>query len=240
MNQSKGKLLQCHAVESGYGASKVLFGVDFTVHAGEVVGLLGRNGMGKSTLIKTILGVLPTLGGEISFDGHSVQGKKTYELAQLGIAVVPEGRRCFGNLTVDEHLKAFSALRNASISPWSRDELYELFPRLKERMLHLGRELSGGEQQMLAIARALSTNPKLLILDEATEGLAPIIRSEIWACLAKLRSDSQTIVIVDKYLDELMALADRHMILEKGKAVWSGTSAELGADRGLWARYLGV
>lgn len=240
MTRSSNSLLFCQALEAGYGASQVLFDVNLDVATGEVIALLGRNGMGKSTLIKTILGLLPTSAGEIRFEGQLINDKAPDELARLGIAIVPEGRHCFKNLTVHEHLVAFSAVRNGSLAPWDCDSIYELFPRLKERRKNLGHELSGGEQQMLAIARALSTNPKLLILDEATEGLAPIIRTEIWACLKKLRYESQTILVVDKYINELIGLADRHVILERGRTVWQGNSIELAANRELWTRYLGV
>ncbi|CFV98613.1 high-affinity branched-chain amino acid transport ATP-binding protein [Bordetella pertussis] len=213
-------MLNVNAVESGYGASQVLFGVDLEIGAGQVVTLLGRNGMGKTTLLRTLFGQLPL---------------------RAGLAIVPEGHQCFPNLTVREHLTAFVAARNPSIGqPWTPQRVFELFPRLGERAGNMGNQLSGGEQQMLAIGRALVTNPRLLILDEATEGLAPKIREEIWTCLARLREAGQTILVIDKYVERLLGLADRHVILERGKVVWKGDSAALDADRGLWERYLGV
>lgn len=233
-------LLSCKNLNAGYGASQVLFDVGFTIHAGETVTLLGRNGMGKSTTIKSIMGDLRSKSGEIHFNGRPVQSLKADAIARLGIAIVPEGRLCFPNLTVREHLLAFADQRNGRADGWDIERIYALFPRLKERSSHMGNQLSGGEQQMLAIGRALSTNPRLLILDEATEGLAPVIRDEIWACLAKLRQEGQTTLIVDKYLEKLLALADRHVILERGRVVWEGSSAGLLHDRSLWSRYLGV
>ena len=233
---SAGTLLQCEGIHGGYGRSEVLFGVDFAIRAGEVVGLLGRNGMGKSTTIKHVLGVLRPRLGQIRFNGQRIDTVPTDAIARLGVAVVPEGRQCFPNLTVKEHLLAF-ARRGG---PWTVERLFELFPRLAERRGHFGNQLSGGEQQMLAISRALSTQPRLLILDEATEGLAPLIREEIWRCLSLLRAQGQTTLVVDKYLDRLIALADRHVILERGAVVWQGSSHALAEERSLWSRYLGV
>ena len=233
-------LLRCRGLEAGYGASRVLFGLDFDICAGEVVALLGRNGMGKSTTIRTIVGGLRPQRGEIVFDGRPIHAERADAIARLGVAIVPEGRQCFPNLTVHEHLVAFAARRNGVAEPWTPARLYALFPRLGERAGHLGNQLSGGEQQMLAIARALSTNPRLLILDEATEGLAPVIREEIWRCLALLKAQGQTTLVVDKYVDKLLALADRNLILERGRIAWQGSSAELDARRELWGRYLGV
>ncbi|MBU4609432.1 ABC transporter ATP-binding protein [Achromobacter sp. GG226] len=233
-------MLSCRRLEAGYGASQVLFGLDFDIHAGEMLTLLGRNGMGKSTTIKTLVGGLRAKGGEIQFAGKPVHAARPDVIARLGMAIVPEGRQCFPNLSVQEHLVAFADHRNGLKDGWTLARLYELFPRLKERAGNMGNQLSGGEQQMLAIARALSTNPRLLILDEATEGLAPVIREEIWDCLARLRAEGQTTLVVDKYVERLVRLADRHVILERGRIAWSGTSAELDADRGLWQRYLGV
>jgi branched-chain amino acid transport system ATP-binding protein len=229
-------LLDCERIHGGYGASQVLFGVDFSVRVGEVVGLLGRNGMGKSTTIKHLFGVLRPRQGEIRFNGQRIDRQRTDAIARLGLALVPEGRQCFPNLTVKEHLVAFARARG----PWTLERLFELFPRLSERRGHFGNQLSGGEQQMLAIARALSTQPRLLVLDEATEGLAPLVREEIWRCLAQLRSQGQTTLVVDKYVDRLLTLADRHLILERGAVVWQGTSQSLASDRSLWSRYLGV
>jgi len=233
-------LLRCRRLEAGYGASRVLFGLDFDIRAGEVVALLGRNGMGKSTTIRTIVGGLRPQRGEIVFDGRPIHAERADAIARLGVAIVPEGRQCFPNLTVHEHLVAFAACRNGVAEPWTPARLYALFPRLAERAGHLGNQLSGGEQQMLAIARALSTNPRLLILDEATEGLAPVIREEIWRCLALLKAQGQTTLVVDKYVDKLLPLADHNLILERGRIAWQGSSAELDARRELWGRYLGV
>jgi branched-chain amino acid transport system ATP-binding protein len=233
-------LLRCRGLEAGYGVSQVLFGLDFDIHAGEVVALLGRNGMGKSTTIRTLVGGLRVQRGEIHFDGRAIHGARADVIARLGVALVPEGRQCFPNLTVREHLVAFADHRNGVAEPWTLARLYALFPRLAERAGHMGNQLSGGEQQMLAIARALSTNPRLLILDEATEGLAPVIRDEIWRCLALLKAQGQTTLVVDKYIEKLLPLADRNLILERGRIAWQGTSAELDARRELWARYLGV
>ena len=233
-------LLSCRGLEAGYGASQVLFGLDFDIQPGEVVALLGRNGMGKSTTIKAVVGGLCPQRGEILFDGKPIQGARADLIARLGVALVPEGRQCFPNLTVREHLVAFADRRNGAAEPWTLARLYALFPRLAERAGHMGNQLSGGEQQMLAIARALSTNPRLLILDEATEGLAPVIRDEIWRCLALLKAQGQTTLVVDKYIEKLLPLADRNLILERGRIAWQGTSAELDARRELWMRYLGV
>ena len=233
-------LLRCRRLEAGYGASRVLFGLDFDIRAGEVVALLGRNGMGKSTTIRTIVGGLRPQRGEIVFDGRPIHAERADAIARLGVAIVPEGRQCFPNLTVHEHLVAFAACRNGVAEPWTPARLYALFPRLAERAGHLGNQLSGGEQQMLAIARALSTNPRLLILDEPTEGLAPVIREEIWRCLALLKAQGQTTLVVDKYVDKLLPLADHNLILERGRIAWQGSSAELDARRELWGRYLGV
>ncbi|MDQ1760852.1 ABC transporter ATP-binding protein [Achromobacter sp. K91] len=234
-------MLTIESAKSGYGASQVLFGVDLQIGAGQVVTLLGRNGMGKTTLLRTLLGQLPLRGGKIQFAGQDISGWSPDRIARVGMAIVPEGRQCFPNLTVREHLTAFVASRNPDIGePWTPERVFELFPRLHERARNMGNQLSGGEQQMLAIGRALVTNPRLLILDEATEGLAPKIREEIWNCLARLRQAGQTILVIDKYVERLLSLADRHVILERGKVVWTGDSQALDADRGLWERYLGV
>jgi branched-chain amino acid transport system ATP-binding protein len=233
-------LLQARGLAAGYGASQVLFGIDLAVGQGEVVALLGRNGMGKSTLLKTIAGALRPRGGAVHFAGRDTAARDADATARDGLAIVPEGRHCFPNLSVREHLLAFADRRNGGADPWTLARLYALFPRLQEREHHLGHQLSGGEQQMLAIARALSTNPRLLILDEATEGLAPVIREEIWRCLRTLKAAGQTILVVDKYVHRLMDLADRHLILERGRVVWEGGSAALAADRSLWTRYLTV
>jgi branched-chain amino acid transport system ATP-binding protein len=234
-------MLHAHHIQSGYGQSQVLFDVSLEIQRGEVVALLGRNGMGKSTLVRTLFGQLPLTAGTLSFEGESIAGWASDRIARLGLAIVPEGRQCFPNLTVREHLTAFAAHRNPEINePWNVEKVFEIFPRLRERARNLGNQLSGGEQQMLAIGRALVTNPKLLVLDEATEGLAPLVREEIWQCLARLRESGQTILVIDKYVERLLKLADRHVILERGTVVWQGSSAELDAQRDLWTRYLGV
>lgn len=234
-------MLHARHIQSGYGQSQVLFDVSLEIQRGEVVALLGRNGMGKSTLVRTLFGQLPLTAGTLSFEGESIAGWASDRIARLGLAIVPEGRQCFPNLTVREHLTAFAAHRNPEIhDPWDVEKVFEIFPRLRERARNMGNQLSGGEQQMLAIGRALVTNPKLLVLDEATEGLAPLVREEIWQCLARLRESGQTILVIDKYVERLLRLADRHVILERGTVVWQGNSAELDAQRDLWTRYLGV
>ena len=232
-------MLAVRDLKAGYGPSQVLFGIDFDVVKGEVVALLGRNGMGKSTTIKTVMGLLSLRGGDVLIRGQSIQGIPAYRIARMGLGLVPEGRRVFPTLTVEENLVATA--RPGLKSPrWTLLQIYQLFPRLEERRRHLGGKLSGGEQQMLAVGRALMTNPELLILDEATEGLAPLIRDQIWAAIASLKSEGQAILVVDKNLDALLKLADRHVIVEKGKTVWVGTSEALTADAGARLRYLGV
>ena len=233
-------LLQAQGLRAAYGASQVLFGIDFEIRAGEVMGLLGRNGMGKTTLIRSLLGVKSPQAGSVRFEGAEITGHSSDRIARLGLAVVPEGRQVFPNLSVDEHLTAFANQRHARGTPWTPASVYALFPRLAERKKNMGNQLSGGEQQMLAIGRALVTNPKLLIFDEATEGLAPMIREEIWRCIEQLRQAGQTLIVVDKYVSRLVRIADRHIILEKGRIAWQGSSQALGADQGLWHRYLGV
>ncbi len=233
-------LLSVRGLEVAYGPSQVLFGIDLAMQAGEVVGLLGRNGMGKTTLIRALIGQLAHKAGEVRFAGQTLHSPGSDRIARLGVAVVPEGRQVFPNLSVHEHLSAFAANRSGAAQPWDASRVYRLFPRLAERRDNLGNQLSGGEQQMLAIGRALVTNPRLLILDEATEGLAPLIREEIWACLAALRSSGQTILVVDKYVNRLIGLADRHVILSRGRVAWSGSSAALDADRTLWSTYLSL
>jgi len=232
-------MLSVRHLQASYGAAQVLFDISFDVDTGEVVTLLGRNGMGKTTTIKSIMGLLRPCGGEIRFNGAVVTGNAPYRIAQTGIGLVPEGRQIFPTLTVEENLVATAASRNG-VRRWSLDAVYELFPRLKERRDNLGTQLSGGEQQMLAIGRALMTNPKLLILDEATEGLAPLIRAEIWSCLKRLRGERQSILVIDKNVDVLASFADRHVVIEKGRSVWTGTSAQLLADPSIKERYLHV
>ena len=233
-------LLEVRALEVAYGPSQVLFGIDLAMAEGESATLLGRNGMGKTTTLRAICGLEPLKGGSIRFAGERIDGWRPDRIGRAGIALVPEGRQCFPNLTVDEHLVAFFANRRGVGEAWTPARVYELFPRLKERSKNLGNQLSGGEQQMLAIGRALVTNPRLLILDEATEGLAPLVREEIWACLARLQAAGQSILVIDKYVEKLIALADHHTIIERGAVVWQGSSAALDADHGIWHRYLGI
>jgi len=233
-------LLNIEGLHAGYGASEVLFGIDLSVGSGEIVGLLGRNGMGKTTLVRALMGQLRPRAGRIEFAGRSIVGLAPNRVARAGIALVPEGRQVFPNLNVAEHLDAFERPSPDGSRDWGADRVYTLFPALAERRRHLGNQLSGGEQQMLAIGRALVTNPKLLVLDEATEGLAPLVRNEIWRALAELRSAGLAMIVIDKYVQRLIEIGDRHCILEKGRNVWHGTSTALAADRGLWHRYLGV
>ncbi|HZP99933.1 MAG TPA: ABC transporter ATP-binding protein [Reyranella sp.] len=233
-------MLRVQGLEAFYGASQALFGMEFAVAAGEVVTLMGRNGMGKTTTVHAIMGVLPRRRGSIEFDGKRLDQLPAFRIARLGLGLVPEGRQIFLNLSVRENLVAAAANRSARPSPWSLKRVFDFFPRLAERQGNRGNQLSGGEQQMLAIGRALMTNPRLLILDEATEGLAPLIRQEIWWCLARLKSEGQAILLIDKNVGALIALADRHHIVEKGRVVWSGTSTELARDIDLQHRYLGV
>ena len=234
-------MLHLHDIESGYGAGQVLFGVSLSVPAGHVVSLMGRNGMGKTTTIRTIMGQLPLTAGRISRFGNAQPDQLPFQIARLGIGLVPEGRQIFSNLDVTENLKTFyRPPRDGGGSHWHYERVLDLFPRLAERRDHAGNHLSGGEQQMLAIGRALMTNPKLLILDEATEGLAPIIRTQIWDCLATLKAEGQSILIIDKNVKAIARLADHHYILDKGRVVWNGDSEALLATEGLTARYLGV
>ena len=233
-------LLEIGGLEVAYGPSQVLFGLDLELAEGEAATLLGRNGMGKTTALRAICGLQPVKGGTIRFAGERIDGWRPDRIGRAGIALVPEGRQCFPNLTVDEHLVAFLANRRRQPEPWTPGRVYDLFPRLRERARNLGNQLSGGEQQMLAIGRALVTNPRLLILDEATEGLAPLVREEIWTCLARLRAAGQSILVVDKYVERLIELADHHTLIERGRVVWHGTSAALDADHGIWQRFLGI
>jgi branched-chain amino acid transport system ATP-binding protein len=231
-------MLSVEHLQAAYGPAQVLFDITFRIGAGEVVALLGRNGMGKTTTIRTIMGLLPACGGSVVFEGVSLIGLPPYRIAQAGLGLVPEGRQIFPTLTVEENLIATAASR---FTPrWTLDRVYDFFPQLAERRRHLGNELSGGEQQMLAIGRALMTNPKLLILDEATEGLAPLLRHQIWTSLGRLKEEGQAVLIVDKHLDALAKLADRHAIIENGQVVWTGTSATLAADPSIAQRYLQV
>ena len=234
-------MLHLHDIESGYGAGQVLFGVSLSVPAGRVVSLMGRNGMGKTTTIRTIMGQLPLTAGRISRFGNDQPDQLPFQIARLGLGLVPEGRQIFSNLDVTENLKTFyRPPRDGGGSHWHYERVLDLFPRLAERRDHAGNHLSGGEQQMLAIGRALMTNPKLLILDEATEGLAPIIRTQIWDCLATLKAEGQSILIIDKNVKAIARLADHHYILDKGRVVWNGDSKTLLATKGLTERYLWV
>jgi len=234
-------LLEAVGLQAGYGQAQVLFGIDFGVAEGEVVTLLGRNGMGRSTTIKCLFGLLPLKGGEIQFAGESIGKLPSYRIARRGLALVPEGRQIFLNLTVEENLVA-TARGNAGngLEPWNLDRVYRFFPRLRERRANLGSQLSGGEQQMLAIGRALLTNPRLMVLDEATEGLAPLIRAEIWHALGELKAEGLSLIVIDKNLGPLLDLADRHFVVEKGKVVWAGSSSELRAEPRIVHEYLGV
>jgi branched-chain amino acid transport system ATP-binding protein len=233
-------LLEVRGLHAGYGASEVLFGIDLAVGPGEIVGVLGRNGMGKTTLVRTVMGLLRPTAGTIDFAGRPIAGLAPNRIARAGIALVPEGRQIFPNLSVTEHLTAFARAGTDGAAAWSPERALGLFPRLGDRRRHMGSQLSGGEQQMLAIARALVTNPRLLILDEATEGLAPLVREEIWRALAQLRSAGHAMVVIDKYVHRLVAIADRNVIVEKGRIAWRGTSAELARDPAVWQRLLGV
>ena len=230
-------MLEVRNLAASYGPAQVLFDIGFSVDAGEVVTLLGRNGMGKTTTIHTLMGLVSATGGSVVFGGRPLLGMPSYRIAQVGLGLVPEGRQIFRTLTVEENLVATAAARFQA-ARWTLAQVYEFFPRLAERRRNMGDQLSGGEQQMLAIGRALMTNPKLLILDEATEGLAPLVRQEIWACLRRLKQEGQAILVVDKNLDALTKLADRHVVIEKGHVVWTGASADLVADPTVRERFL--
>ena len=233
-------MLTVSGLEAGYGECQVLFGVDLEIGTGEMVALLGRNGMGKSTTVSTIMGIVPTRRGEIVFDGQPIHRSPPYRIAQAGVGLVPEGRRIFPNLSVRENLVATANGRAVPATPWTLDRVLVLFPALDRRLASPGNLLSGGEQQMLAIGRALMTNPRLLILDEATEGLAPLVRAEIWRALHSLKRTGLAILVIDKNVETLTCLADRHYILEKGRTVWSGESAALRDNVAIQHRYLGV
>ncbi|HHH39038.1 MAG TPA: ABC transporter ATP-binding protein [Sedimenticola sp.] len=233
-------MLTLQGVETFYGSSQALFGVALTMQRGEVVTLLGRNGMGKTTTVRSIMGITPASRGSIRFEGRELRGLPSYRIARLGFGLVPEGRQIFPNLTLLENLQVASANRFGASEPYTLDRVFAIFPRLAERTGHYGNQLSGGEQQMLAIARALMTNPKILILDEATEGLAPLVRKEIWEGLALLKARGESILVIDKNLDALLRIADRHCIMERGRVVWHGSGAALAADPALKSRYLGI
>tara|TARA_Y100000996_G_scaffold234000_1_gene184055 strand:+ start:364 stop:1065 length:702 start_codon:yes stop_codon:yes gene_type:complete len=233
-------MLEINNMETSYGQSQVLYGIDLKINQGEVVTLIGRNGMGKTTTINSIMGLIKIKSGLIIFDGNHVQNKPPYKVARTGIGLVPEGRQIFPNLSVYENLEATSSNRYKNSNPWTLNKVLQLFPRLNDRLKNMGNQLSGGEQQMLAIGRALMTNPRLLILDEATEGLAPLIKKEIWDCLKDLKSSGQSILVVDKNIKALTDLADRHYIMEKGKIVWIGDSSKLNSNKEIQNRYLGI
>nr|WP_315394522.1 ABC transporter ATP-binding protein [uncultured Duganella sp.] len=236
-------LLEVRDVHASYGHAQALFGVSFDVRAGEVVTLLGRNGMGRSTTIKCLFGMLQPKSGDIAFGGRPLAGMASHHIARLGLGLVPEGRQVFPNLSVEENLVATARAprhKQASLQPWTLERVYRFFPRLRERRDNHGWQLSGGEQQMLAIGRALMTNPLLLVLDEATEGLAPIIRAEIWAALAALKAEGLSQIVIDKNVGALLKFADRHFVLEKGKVVWQGGSDALRADPAIVQQYMGV
>jgi branched-chain amino acid transport system ATP-binding protein len=233
-------LLEVDGIETCYGRSQVLFGVSLKIAAGEMVTLMGRNGMGKTTTVRSITALTPARTGAIRFAGTDIRALPAYRIAQLGLGLVPEGRQIFGNLTTRENLVATAANRRASADAWTLDKVCDLFPRLADRLDRMGGQLSGGEQQMLAIGRALMTNPRLVILDEATEGLAPLIRDEIWQCLTRLKAAGQSILVIDKNVAALTRIADRHYLIERGRVVWQGTSAALAAAPDVQHRYLGI
>jgi branched-chain amino acid transport system ATP-binding protein len=231
-------LLQLEGVDNGYGISQVLFGLNLSVQAGQCVSLQGRNGMGKSTTIKSIMGIQSAWRGRIALNGQPIEKSPSHAIAKLGLGLVPEGRQIFPNLSVRENLIATAIMRKEASNPWTYERVLSLFPRLGERAKNFGNQLSGGEQQMLAIGRALMTNPKLLILDEATEGLSPLVRQEIWQALRAVRSEGMSILVIDKNLSALLDLCDHHHIIEKGRVVWHGDSNALRADAQLRQQYL--
>ena len=233
-------LLELECVETTYGFSQVLHGISLAIAPGEVVTLMGRNGMGKTTTVRSIMGLTRAMAGSIRFAGREIRSLPAYQVAKLGIGLVPEGRQVFRNLTTRENLVATAANRGGAAEPWTLAKVCELFPRLSERLDTMANLLSGGEQQMLVIGRALMTNPRLLILDEATEGLAPLIRTEIWQCLTRLKAQGLSILVIDKNVGHLTRICDRHFIIERGRTVWNGTSEQLMAEPELQRRYLGV
>jgi branched-chain amino acid transport system ATP-binding protein len=233
-------LLEVAGIETRYGLSRVLFGISLSIAAGEMVSLMGRNGMGKTTTVRSIMGLTPPAAGAIRFAGADIHALPSYRIAKLGLGLVPEGRQVFPNLTARENLIATAANRSRVADPWTIEKVFGLFPRLAARANAMANLLSGGEQQMLAVGRALMTNPRLLILDEATEGLAPLIRDEIWRCLELLRRAGQSILVIDKNVDALTRIADRHYIIERGRVVWTGSSPALAAAPDIQHRYLGI
>jgi len=234
------RLLDVIGIETSYGLSQVLHGISLAIAPGEMVTLMGRNGMGKTTTVRSIMGLTPATAGSIRFGGVEIRALPAYRIAQLGAGMVPEGRQVFPNLTARENLIATAANRSQAAEPWTLEKVCELFPRLAERIASMANLLSGGEQQMLAIGRALMTNPRLLILDEATEGLAPLIRAEIWQCLTKLRERGQSILVIDKNVEALTRIADRHYLIERGRVVWTGSSQALASAPDVQHRYLGI
>jgi len=233
-------MLEVQQLQSAYGDSRILFGIDLSVQAGEVVTLLGRNGMGKTTTVRSIFGLLKPTAGRVLVDGRDVTGRPPHVIAQCGLGLVPEGRQIFPNLTVEENLVATACSGPGKAPKWTLPSIYALFPRLRERRGNMGNQLSGGEQQMLAIGRALMTNPRLVVLDEATEGLAPLIREEIWACLREIKESGEAILVIDKNVDALARFADRHVVIEKGRIVWTGSTPELLATPDIKNRFLHV
>jgi branched-chain amino acid transport system ATP-binding protein len=233
-------MLKVEGLDTAYGLSQVLFGVSLDIAQGEVVTLLGRNGMGKTTTVLSIMGIVRPKGGSVRMGGQPLAGLPSYRVAKAGLGLVPEGRQVFPNLTVRENLVATAANRGGRAAPWTLERVFRLFPSLQERQRHFGNQLSGGEQQMLAIGRALMTNPKLLILDEATEGLAPLVRADIYRSIEQLKAEGLSILIIDKDVRALTRVADRHYVLEKGRVVWSGSSGQLRDNRDVQHRYLGV
>jgi branched-chain amino acid transport system ATP-binding protein len=233
-------MLKVEGLDTAYGLSQVLFGVSLDIAQGEVVTLLGRNGMGKTTTVLSIMGIVRPKGGSVRMDGKQIAGLPSYRVAKAGLGLVPEGRQVFPNLTVRENLVATAANRSRQASPWTLERVWRLFGNLQERQQHYGNQLSGGEQQMLAIGRALMTNPRLLILDEATEGLAPLVRADIYRSIEQLKTEGLSILVIDKDVRALTRVADRHYVLEKGRVVWCGSSAQLRENRDVQHRYLGV
>jgi branched-chain amino acid transport system ATP-binding protein len=233
-------MLRLQGLQAAYGVSQVLFDITLEVGAGQLVTLLGRNGMGKTTTVHAVMGIVPVRAGRVFFEDRALHGLPPHRVARAGLGLVPEGRQIFPNLTVRENLVATAANRRRAPEPWTLERVFAMLPPLAARARSLGATLSGGEQQMLAIGRALMTNPRLLILDEATEGLAPLIRTEIWRCLERLKASGLAILLIDKNVEALTRLADHHYVLEKGRVVWDGTSAELRARADVQHRYLGV
>ena len=233
-------MLSIKQLRAHYGTSQALFDINLSIEAGQVATLLGRNGMGKTTTIHSVMGIVKPTGGTVTFEGVSLVGLPSFKIANLGIGLVPEGRQIFPNLTVRENLVAIASNHLGLDQPWSSERILAMFPELATRLSSMGNLLSGGEQQMLAIGRALMTNPRLLILDEATEGLAPLVRKRIWEALDNIRQTGLSILVVDKNLKDLMRLADKHHIVQRGEVVWSGSSAALAADRDALSNYLGV